>query len=412
MADQKSDGMRGIGFNVPHAVPLPEVVPQMRPHAPRVAVLVDTATGWGRRLVYGIMAYTRKHGPWRLWIEPRGQQEILRPPTGWVGDGIIARVSTSRLARSLAEWKLPVVNVSGIQLRDAPAMPRVTTDLVAAGDLAAKHFLEKGFRHFAYVGAARFTYVQEYARGFIGTVEAAGHTCAVYPSPPKERGWRNEQLELGAWLRAQPKPLAVFAWGLRGLIILEACHDSGLHVPGEVAVLAGDEDDLLCEAANPPLSGVETPTELIGHEAAATLDRLMSRAPNVTQQTLFAPARIITRDSTDTLAVDDAEVATAMRFIRENALLPHIDVPAVLKALPISRRSLERRFEQILGRSPAEEIRRIRLEKARQLLIETDMPIPSVATAAGFGSPEYLNYVFRTEFGQTPQKYRSLSRAR
>lgn len=404
--------MRGIGFNVPHAVPLPDVVPAMRPHAPHVAILVDTATGWGRRLVYGVMAYTRKHGPWRLWIEPRGQNEVVRPPVGWAGEGIIARVSTNSMARDLVERNIPIVNVSGIQLRDAPDLPRVTTDLRAAGNLAAKHFLDRGFRNFAYVGAAKFAYVQEYARGFVEATEAAGHSCAVYQPSSAAKGWKKQHTELGEWLRALPKPLAVFAWGLRGMIVLEACHGAGLHVPGEVAVLAGDEDDLLCEAANPPLSGVETPTELIGHEAAATLDRLMAGKPATSQQSLFAPARVITRQSTDTLAVDDAEVAAAMRFIRENALQPEIDVPAVLKAVPISRRSLERRFEQVLGRSPAEEIRRLRLEKARQLLLETDMPIPGVATAAGFGSPEYLNYVFRTEFGKTPQKYRSLSRAR
>ncbi|HWB52833.1 MAG TPA: substrate-binding domain-containing protein, partial [Tepidisphaeraceae bacterium] len=382
MADHPRDGMRGVGFNLPHAVPLPDISPVMRPHAPRVAILVDTATGWGRRLVYGVMAYARKHGPWHIWVEPRGQQEHLRTPPGWAGEGIIARVATKAMARELTDQRLPIVNVSGIQLRGAPDFPRVTTDLRAAGNLAASHFLDRGFSNFAYVGMSRLAYVREYARGFVETVEARKHSCHIYRPLTSATGWKEQQAELGQWLRALPKPLALFAWGLRGLSVLEACHSAGLRVPAEVAVLAGDEDDLLCEAANPPLSGVETPTELIGHEAAATLDRLMKKLSPPPEPQLFAPTRIVTRQSTDTLAIEDPEVAAAVQFIRDNAAQPHVDVPAVLRAVPISRRALERRFEQVFGHTPAEEIRRVRLDRARQLLLETDMPIPNVATAA------------------------------
>lgn len=381
------------------------------PEVPRIAVLVDTATGWGRRLVYGVMGYARKHGPWHIWIEPRGQHEHLRPPPGWAGDGIIARVSTAAMARELEAARVPVVNVSGICIKGTTDFARVTTDVQAAGKLAARHFLDRGFRHFAYCGLLRFSYVAEHARAYGDALGEAGFDCRVYPTSPAAKGWKAHQAHLGRWLRTLPKPLAVFTWSLRGLAVLDACRWAGLHVPEEVAVLAGDEDDLLCEAVMPPLSGIETPSEVIGHEAAAALDALMHGGPPPAEPFLLKPTRVVTRQSTDTLAVDDPDVAAAVRFIRQNAVKPHVDVPAVLRVVPISRRALERRFEQVLGRTPAEEIRRVRLERARQLLLETDLPIPSVSAASGFGSPEYLSFVFKSEFNETPHKYRSRSRA-
>lgn len=377
---------------------------------PRIAVLVDTSTGWGRRLVYGVMSYARKHGPWHLWIEPRGQHEHLRPPPGWAGEGIIARVSTDQMARELGAMKVPVVNVSGIQIKGAD-FPRVTTDLRASAKLAAQHFLDRGFRHFAYCGILRFSYVAEHYQGFAEAAAEAGCDCAVYKPSQTVRGWKSQQADMARWLKELPKPAAVFTWGLRGLAVLDACRWAGLSVPEEVAVLAGDEDDLLCEAALPPLSAIETPSEVIGHEAAAAMDRLIHGQPAPDKPYLLKPSRVVTRQSTDTLAVEDAEVAAAVQFIRLNAGRP-IDVSEILRQIPISRRSLERRFEHVLGRTPAEEIRRVRLERARQLLLETDLPIPDVATASGFGSPEYLSYVFKGATGQSPLKYRSLSRAR
>jgi LacI family transcriptional regulator len=375
-----------------------------------VAVLVDTSTGWGRRLIYGIVQYGQVHGPWQFWIEPHGRHEHLRPPPGWQGEGIIARVSTPVMAKELREHGVPVVNISGIRLKDQP-FPVVTTDQESVGKLAAEHFLDRGFRHFGYCGILKFSYVASQFHGFEEALKATGFTCDLYDNRHSGNDWRSQQQDLIRWIRQLPKPAAILTWAGKGRAVLEACSVMGVRVPEDVAVLDGDEDELLNYATNPPMSGVHVPSELIGREAAAMLDRLMSTKKHNEVPVLLKPTHVVVRQSTDTLAIDDPDLATAIRFVREHATEP-IGVEDILRKVPIARRSLERRFEQILGRTPAAEIRRVRLETAQRLLIDTDMPIPGVAESSGFGSPEYLSYAFKRALGQTPLKYRSLMRAR
>ncbi len=376
----------------------------------KVAVLVDSSTGWGRRLIQGILQYARQHAQWKIWVEPRGQHEHLRPPPGWAGQGIIARVSTKPMADELGKLGLPVVNVSGLKL-PGMSFPTVTTDPGASTQLAADHFLDRGFQHFAYYGTPRFPAARAHYESYADVLARHGKTCSFYTPTPGISGFETHQADLARWLNDLPKPCAVLCWGLRGLSVLDACALANLDVPGDIAVLSGDYDDLLCEAANPPLSGIETPSELIGHQAAELLDRLMHGRPLERDRVHVLPTRVVARQSSDVLAIDDPDLAIALRFIRNHAAEP-IDVETVLEKVPCSRRSLERKFEQMLGRTPAIEIRRVRLERAKQLLVETDLPIPRVAAASGFGSGSYMSQAFRQFVGMTPLRYRSQMRAR
>ena len=180
----------------------------------------------------------------------------------------------------------------------------------------------------------------------------------------------------------------------------------GLSVPEQVDVLGADDDTLLCESCNPPLSGVALTSEQIGFEAAALLDRMLHGQKPPLKPRLIAPDRITVRQSTDTLAIDDEDIARAIAFIRMNASSP-IQASDVLRAVHVSRRSLDRRFQQVLGRTPAEEIRRVHLERAKHLLADTDMPVPNVAAASGYGSREYLARAFKQQTGLSPSQYRN-----
>ncbi len=381
---------------------------------PSVAVLVDTSTGWGRRLIRGIISYARKHGPWRLWIDDRGQNEPMHLPPGWVGDGIIARVSSHAIAKHIAAMGVPVVNISGIELRGVD-FPRVTTDVHAAAKLAAKHFLDRGFRHFGYCGPQRLSYVDSHRHAFVEALRDAGYPCGVYrpgSGVTARDGWPVLQEDLARWLKEIPKPAGVFTWGnKRGREVIYACQRVGLLVPEHVAVLGGDDDDLLCSACSPPLSGTMVASEQIGHEGAAMLDQLMGGEKLLSEAIYIEPTGIVTRQSTDTLSIDDSDLALAIRFIREHASEP-IQVEDILAEVAISRRHLERRFQELLGRTPAAEIRRVHLQRAKELLSHTDLSIPDVAAGSGFGSPEYLAYVFKQETGLSPLKYRTQIRGR
>lgn len=388
-------------------------MPAKRP-APRVAVLVDTSTSWGRRLVTGVHNYARKHGPWQLFIEARGLEEHIQVPPGWCGEGAIARVGSMAMARNLQALRLPLVNVSAIQLPGIK-LPCVTNNLEAGAKMAAQHFLDRGFRHFAYFSLLGLPYVATQQDAFLRAVKSAGYKCAAYgvkTHAGAEPDWNLDIEQLAGWLCGLPKPVGILTWNAdSGRQVIYACQHAGLHVPEEVALLSGSDDDLLCEVAQVPMSGILVAAEQIGHRAAALLDRLLRGRPVSKQPVLIAPIGIVTRQSTDTLAIHDRVLVKAISFIRRSAAQP-ISVTDVARQTGISRRVLERRFTSVLGRTPADEIRRVRFEQAKKLLIETDLPIPDVASAAGFGSPEYLAYVFRAETGATPLKYRKEIRSR
>lgn len=382
------------------------------PLAPRVVVLVDTATGWGRAIIRGISTYSRHHGPWHLWVEPHGQAESMRPPRTWAGEGIIARVSTPQMARQLKSYGVPIVNVSGIPL-DGHDFPRVTHDLTASADLAADYFYQRGFRSYAYVGWTKFAHVEQHYRAFADNVRRRGHDCPHFQLGVRNSsaaGWRKQQSELARWLAALPKPVAVLTWAQQGLAVLDACSWGQLSVPEQVAVLSGDDDETLYPACTPPLSGIAQASERIGSLAAETLATLMAGGRPAQPVTYVPPTHVNERVSTDTLAVTDAEVAAAVRFIRDHAVRG-IQVDDVAEQVAMSRRSLERRFVATLGHSPADEIRRVRLAHALMLLATSTLPIPIVAEKSGFGSGMYLAQVMRQEQGMTPLRYRNAMRS-
>ncbi len=384
-------------------------------NAPRVAILVDTSTGWGRRVIRGVIGYTRKFEHWNLSVQARGQDEPMRLSPGWRGDGIIARISDHHSARHVAAAKASVVNVSGIELPGVDFC-RVTTDLRMTGRLAAEHLVDRGLKNFAYAALSRFSYVQHQYQGFADTLtQAGGYSCPSYQPgarPVSRSEWLAQQRELARWLRKLPKPVGILAWATAlGSQLIDICHEIGLSVPEDVAILGGDDDELMCETCSPSLSGVAVPSEQIGYEAAALLDRLMRGEDAGISPLFVVPHGVVARQSTDILAIDDDDVAEAIRFIRDHASKP-MEVEDVLRAVAISRRRLERGFHKILGRSPAAEIRRCHLDRAKQLLTGTDMSIPDVADASGFGCSTYFAYIFKREVGQSPLKYRSTTRAR
>jgi LacI family transcriptional regulator len=375
-------------------------------------VLVDTSTTWGRAVLRGINSYRLQHEPWEIFVEARGLEERLHVPPGWRGEGIIARVSTPEMVRELKAMQIPVVNVSGIEIPGA-TFPRVTTDLPASARLAATHLLGRGFKHFAYFGLVGLDYVRTHRTVFSDLVTRAGgdfFSLAVRPMAGAEPDWRLDLASLGAWIKGLPKPIAVLCWNASSAReIVFACHEAGLLVPEEVAVLSQANDEALCETSLVPISGIAVSGAGIGMQAAKMLDSLMQGRKPPGKPTLIAPLGVVTRQSTDTLAIGDPAVVKALSFLRQNPAA-QIHVEDVARHAGVSRRVLERRFIELLGRTPADEIRRVHLERARQLLVETDMALSQVAEMAGFSSQAYFSDLFRRQLGMTPVQYRRKNR--
>jgi len=310
---------------------------------------------------------------------------------------------------------IPAVNVSWYDF-GAESIARCTADENRSGRMAAEHFLERGFIHFAYCGAQRRPgYIDRFGQSFVHTLGGAGYHCAIYRpkrSAHNPRGWSAQLADLCGWLNGLPKPVGLLAWNdVRGRQVTEACQYAGIPVPEEVAVLGTEDDALMGAVSSPPLSSIDMSGNRVGYEAARLLARLMRGSKCPAKPALIEPSGIITRQSTDTLAIDDADLASSLRFIRENAHRG-IQVADVVRHVQLSRRILEQRFKQMLGRLPAAEIRRVRVERACRLLVETELAMPQIASACGFKRPEVFTRTFGRETGLTPTAFRKQARGR
>ena len=380
---------------------------------PRIAILVDTATSWGRRTVRGILDYTLQHGLWDVWIDPKGQNETFSLPKGEQFDGVIARVSTKQLQNDLKASRLPIVNVSGIQFGKSP-FPRICVDQKMSADLALEHFKSRALKHFAYVGPRHLDYVKQHVRAFEHAVSISGMKCHAYVNKTTGRDdyfWHPSQKRLITWLRNLPKPIGIYTWGFEvGRDLILACRKAGLQVPHDVAILGGDYDELLSDASHPALSGILTPAQQVGYQAASILHQQFQGKP-VSREPIFLPPKtVVERLSTEVMAIDDPQILQAIQYLQAHAC-ENITVDDILRKVPMARRALERKFKSLLGRSPAKEICHIRIQRARKLLSETNLSMQDIAEACGYTSYTYLGNVFKKETGQSPGRYRKETQA-
>lgn len=381
---------------------------------PRVAVLVDTSTEWGRDLIRGITSYAQHHGPWQLQVEPRGRDNMLQLPSQWKGDGMIARVSNPKIAADLQSRHVPVINISGIEL-EGYSFPRVAIDYDATAKLASEHFKARGFQRFAYVGPLHYSYIEKHADAFQDQIGADVATLErfhyIHESMGSEK-WRKQRARIESWLQQLEKPIAVFAWGTSASCqLLDACWCMNIQVPDDVAVLAGAEDALIAQTTVPPMSAVLNPSKQMGYRAAERLANLISGGSDSGTEDRIAPIEIVTRQSTDILAIKDPELSKAVRFLREN-VFTELTVAKVAASVPMSVRSLQVKFRDAFGHPPLAEIHRLRVARVKELLASTDLPVASIAQATGFGTAAYMATMFRRQTGMTPLQFRLETRLR
>lgn len=380
---------------------------------PRVALIVETSLASGRDVLRGIARYLRAHGPWSIYHEPRALEESVPPwLLQWQGDGIIARIQNQPIADAVVGTGLPVVDVLG--LVSGLPVPLVHVDDRAIAKLGAEHLLERGFRHFGFCAVEGANWSDKRQQEFEAIVGQTGFSCSTCRLPPDTRGlanWEAQQDLLTDWVRALPRPVGVMVCNdPRGQLVLEAARRAGAAVPEQVAVIGVDNDEPLCEISYPPLSSIKPDHQRVGYEGAAFLDRMLRGETQPPDTPVYVPpAGLVTRLSTDVLAIDDPHVATAVRFIREYAC-DGIGIDDIVAHLPLSRSTLQRRFRKALGRTIHDEIFRIRLRRVEELLVDSDLSIESVADKAGFAHRQYLGEVFKNRTGYTLAQYRARSR--
>jgi len=382
----------------------------------KVALLIETASSYGRGLLHGIARYAREHGPWSFFLEPGGQEEVPPPLRDWGVDGVITLFRTRRQARRLLATRIPVVDLDFTIPGLVPW--GVCNDERGVARLAADHLLSRGLRHFGFVGWAAvddgISLWEKQRRGaYVDAVSAAGFGTDVYDWPKRapDRAWAREQKRLARWLKALPRPAGVLASNdQRARHVLEAARLAGLRIPDDLAVIGVDNDATLCELSTPSISSVALDTDTIGYVGAAALHRLMKGRRPPRRTVLVPPLGVVARRSSDLLAMADPAVVAAVRFMEANLSRP-IRISDVLGAAQLSRKTLEVRFRRSLGRTPHQELQRRRLDKVQSLLRQTDWPLKQIARATGFTYVEHLHLMFRKAVGMTPTAYRAQGRS-
>lgn len=376
-------------------------------HIPQIAMLVDTSRSYGQDIVAGVRKYVAEHDPWSLYLEPR---DLLSSYPAWLeqwpGNGILARTGDATMLQRLKETGLPV-----IELRDSSPsqpFPFVGMDNSEIGTRVAEHLRSRGFQRFAAYLDPSLDFFRERIQRFSETVGREGFSCPVFEafSPHQRPRWDEHQKALADWLLSLEKPVGIFASSDQlGFWLLDAARRAGISVPEQVAVVGAENDRLLCETAWPPLSSMQLRGQAVGYAAAKMLDGWMRTGVRPPARTLIPAGDFVVRQSSDIVAVEDPRLSRALSYIRQHAT-ENIGVNDVARAASLSRSSLERQMKKKIGRSPAEEINRIRFGLVERLLAQTDLTLDAIAARAGFTHPQYMAEAFRKRHGETPGQFR------
>jgi LacI family transcriptional regulator len=382
---------------------------------PQVLLVFLTRFEESTAMLKGIAHYERSHRPWAAFLDDEARAE--HDPQ-WLRSkkwhGVISRHTTPVLIQTCAELKIPLVDLNDTPLN--AGVPKIRPDNTSIGHIGAEHFMERGFHNFGFCGFSTDGWACERRDGFVEALRLAGHGCDVfdveYPGDLTPFWDAKQTTALAAWLRRLPKPVGIMACvDMRGLQVIAAAQAAGLLVPEEVSVLGANNDTIRCELAYPPLSSVAPNAFQSGYHAAETLATLMTGKKASDMDRRIEPLEVVTRQSSDILAIDDKNVAAALSYIREHAC-HGINVEEVLKHAFASRSQLEKKFRKHLGRSPQAEIRRVQVAKIRQLLFETDFPLKKIAELTGFEHVEYMCVVFKRVTGEAPGSYRKKVQAK
>ena len=381
----------------------------------RIALMLDLEWPYKRHtsVFAGTQQYAEEQG-WESIVDEYAYDALpSRPTKSLPYDGIVAR-ATKALVERAARVKVPIVNV----WRSSPVhteLPNVFPDYQTAGRLRAEHLLSRGLRNFATLGCRGDDAHDLETAEFRAVVEQSGFPCTManvslsYSKTLVQ--WRKTEQSIADWMDKWKLPIGVYVGGdTMGRIVVQNCRERGWRAPEDVAVIAGANEETLCEHPRPSLTSVEMGYERIGYEAAKLLHRMMDGKKPPSKPILLPPQGLVVRESTDFFAVEDALVAAALEFISKNSHR-RIGQDDVSRAVNAETRTLQLRFRKVLDRPIATEIRRVRIERAKRELTQSNRSLSEIARDVGFGEATRMYEVFRRELDVTPSQYRKQRRA-
>jgi len=303
-----------------------------------------------------------------------------------------------------------------VQLAGRPEIMDVKSDQHLSAIMAADHLLGCGFQNFAYYSYGASWWSSTLGDYFEREIHSRGYQCSRIQfvsgdvEAPVPKWSLDERKRLQKWLLHLPKPVAIFcADDIHAREVLWVCHQNGLYVPNKVAVLGLDNDPWLCQNLVPPLSSIDANGFLTGWKAAEVLNDLIAGRPRPVQPVVIPPLHVTARQSTNVIAIPDSDLAAALRLLRTADPL-YTSVADLVREVNLSQKTLERRFRQYLGKTPEQEIMRIRIERSKILLRESSFSVESVALKTGFYSQGHFIKTFKRAVGMTPGYYRLQAR--
>ena len=377
---------------------------------PRILLLIDKGTGYGRGLLKGIAEYSLLHGPWSFyWDEPfycSSKQNLMRILKEWKPDGIIVRIEEN--LDKIAAAGIPLVYAADQKLDIPLNSPSAiyNCDWQATSQMAAEHLIGQGFKRFAYCGYSELYWSRQRGESFRTFLQGKGFDAFIYENNiDKTKSWNKELPQLANWLRQLPKPIGLMACNDdRAQQIVEACKFAGILIPDEVAIVGVDNDELICTLSVPQLSSVNLNPVKMGYEISELLNELMKTGSS-DRVVVDKPTHVHIRQSTDVLVIDDAEVAMAMRYIRESNR-NMIQLQDVVEQTGLSKRGLELRFKKVLGSSILDEIKRCKINEVCKLLLTTNWSVTKIAMYMGFSGSDHIARYFSQIKGISPVEFR------
>ncbi|WP_099463801.1 MULTISPECIES: AraC family transcriptional regulator [Parabacteroides] len=380
----------------------------------KILVLTDFSSGYSRRLLEGIIRYSREVGPWSFirmplyYLMMNGENGVVDFAKRWKADAIIAQLRDVNidLFRSL---DIPII-VQNYRHRNKN-ISNLTGDYYETGVLAADFFLGKGFRHFAYYGYKNAIWSRERALGYKERIEKHGYTCNMLENKnPDNKEWLYNTEDMGKWLEALPKPTALFACDdFYALQISETCNIYNISIPDDIAILGVDNDTLLCNLSTPTLSSIVLDVENGGYQAAKLLDQYIKNEQKEAFNIVVKPLYIENRASTDKYAVSDPHVKIVLDYITNN-YNNKISVSDLVNLVPLSRRILEKKFKDQIGTSIYQCVLDHRINHFTKLLLTTNLHLPDAAIQVGFDDYKNVSRIFRKYKSMSPAEYRKLYR--
>jgi LacI family transcriptional regulator len=380
---------------------------------PKVILVIERSRSFGRGLLQGIIQYSNLYGPWICYMKPEFYWQGKKESQKWFRDldanGIIAHTWGPAFIDSIVNLRIPAI-IHGPLYKPIHSVYPLLADETGTGRMGAEYFMGLGYKNFAYCGFDIICSIQK-GEGFKQTLAEAGFQTSIYQQPRAKhlRKPDKEQPLIAAWLKSLPKPLALMTCNDdRGQEVLAACKISECKVPEDVAILGVDNDELICNFSYPQLSSIVLSTERAGYEAAKVLDKLMrgQKIAENEKEVTISPLHVVTRQSTDIIAIEDRDVVEAVGFIRRNAM-QMIQVGDVAQAVGLSRRALEQHFRKALNHSVHDEIKRTRVNQMANMLIGTNLSISQIAKLLGYSyTSNNISRYFKQEKGMSPLDYR------